>query len=140
MKHLGAFVIAFLSFGLILIAQTPSCTTEDLSGKALKLFEQADQPKKKTTTDDRIEFLRNAIDEQDDYVEAYALQSSLLFKKCRGNFEYISECFSSINKWMELCESYSPEAHYMLGALAFMRSNTSSATVSYTHLTLPTKA
>ena len=85
MKHLGAFVIAFLSFGLILISQTPSCTTEDLSGKALKLFEKADQPKKKTTTDDRIEFLRNAIDEQDDYVEAYALQSSLLFKKCRGN-------------------------------------------------------
>ena len=123
MKHIGAFAYALLSFGLI-IAQTSLCTTEDLSGKALKYFEKADQPKKKTTTDDRIEYLRIAIDEQDDYAEAYELLSALLFKKSRKNSENISECLSSINKWIELCEDYNPEAHYMIGALAFTRSNT----------------
>ncbi len=104
-----------------LVAQTSSCPLpEDISSKSLKLFEKAQEPKKKTKTAERIEYLRNAIDDQDDFSQAYELLSELLFKQCKRNSELIYDCRVSTMKWMELCENYNCEAHYILGALAFM--------------------
>ena len=117
-----ALLFSFITCN-ILAAQTPCPQPEDLDSKALKLFEKADSPKKKTTSAERVEYLREAIDHQDDYSQAYELLATLLFKKCRRDIEYISECRSTTLKWMELCENHSSEAYYILGALAYMESN-----------------
>lgn len=131
MKHAGAFY-HFLLYCISLAAQTPACPfPEDISSQALKLYEKALEPKKKTTSEDRIDYLRRAIDDQDNFTSAYELLSELLFKKCKLNPKNISECRAITNKWIELCELYNPEAHYILGALAFMQSEPENALAQF---------
>ena len=126
MKVRVAFFLAIIVCNF-LAAQTSCPTPEDLDSKALKLFEKADSPKKKTTILERVGHLREAIDHQDDYGQAYELLASLLFKQSKRNSELISECRASTSKWMEICEAHGSEAYYMLGALAYMESNTHEA-------------
>ena len=122
MRSIVVFVFTFFCC-TNLVAQSSSCPLpEDISSKSLKLFEKAQEPKKKTKTAERIEYLRNAIDDQDDFSQAYELLSELLFKQCKRNSELIYDCRVSTLKWMDLCENYNCEAHYILGALAFMES------------------
>ena len=131
MKYAGAFCL-FLLCWISLVAQTPACPfPEDLSSKALKLYEKALDSKKKTTSDDRIDYLRGAIDDQDDFTSAYELLSELLFQKSKLNPENISDCKAITNKWMELCELHNPKAHYILGALAFMQSEPENALAQF---------
>ena len=114
------FCLGFLN----LQAQTSTCPLpEDLDSKAEKLFEKASNPKKKTTTDDRVNYLREAIELQNDYVQAYELLSQLTFKLCKRNASYLSECRQVTAHWISLCEGYDMEADYILGALEFMSSN-----------------
>ena len=126
MKVRGTFILALFACN-ILAAQTPCPSPEELDGKALKLYEKADRPKKKTTTLERVGYLREAIDHQNDYGHAYELLASLLFKQSRRDSELISECRAATSKWMEMCEAHGSEAYYMLGALAYMESNTHEA-------------
>jgi outer membrane protein OmpA-like peptidoglycan-associated protein/Tol biopolymer transport system component len=115
--------LIILSFcGSISIAQTSPCPApEHLSSKASKLFEKALEKKKKRTTIDRIELLREVIDIQDDWANAHEELGRNLFKLAKRDTEYIGECVNAIHKWMELCENYSCDAHYLLGAAALMR-------------------
>lgn len=123
MRRTVVSLIFCLSF-LNLQAQTSTCPLpEDLDSKAEKLFEKASNPKKKTTTDDRVNYLREAIELQNDYVQAYELLSQLTFKLCKRNASYISECRQVTAHWISLCEGYDLEADYILGALEFMSSN-----------------
>ena len=126
MKIRGAFFLAFIACNF-LAAQTPCPTPEDLDIKALKLYEKANRPKKKTTILERIGYLREAIDHQDNYGQAIELLASLLFKQSKRNPEYISECRATISKWIEVCEAHGSEADYMLGVLAYMESDTHEA-------------
>ena len=126
MKVRGTIFLTILACN-VLAAQTPCYTPEDLDSKTLKLYEKADSPKKKTTTSERIGFLREAIDHQDNYGQAYELLASLLFKQSKRDSKLISECRATTSKWIEICEDHGSEAYYILGALAYMESNTHEA-------------
>jgi len=116
------WLIVLSHLGSIAVAQTPSCPApEDLSSKATKLFEKALENKKKRTTLQRIEILREVIDVQEDWAEAYEELGRQLFKWAMRDSDYIVECESAIHKWMDLCDYYSCEAHYFLAATALMR-------------------
>ena len=116
------WLIVLSHLGSIAVAQTPSCPApEDLSSKATKLFEKALENKKKRTTLERIEILREVIDVQEDWAEAYEELGRQLFKWAMRDSDYIVECESAIHKWMDLCDYYSCEAHYFLAATALMR-------------------
>ena len=95
---------------------------EDITLKTSKLFEKATESKKNRTSEDRIEMLREVVDEQGDFGAAYEALAKLLFKKAKGDLEFTSECQAAISKWDELCESDNDfaEANYMLGALAYI--------------------
>jgi outer membrane protein OmpA-like peptidoglycan-associated protein len=116
-----SIVFLLLCCGGILSAQTFPCSPpEDLSAKALKFYEKAEEAKKKTSTATRVEYLRIAVDLQEDYGEAYKLLSQQLYKLAKRDSEYTHECRAAVTKWMELCENHSSEAHYILGVLAYM--------------------
>ena len=124
MTRLALFSIA-ISFTFLftssLVAQT--CPPpEDVTAKTSKLFEKATESKKNRTLEDRIEMLRDVVDEQSDFGGAYEALAKLLFKKAKGDLEFTSECQAAISKWVELCESVNDfaEANYMLGALAYI--------------------
>ena len=101
MKIRGALFLAIFYCNII-ASQTPCPTPKDMGNKALKLFEKADSPKKKTTISERIVFLREVIDRQDDYGQAYELLASLLFKQSKkilfvcNNFLYFSSYLENI--------------------------------------------
>ena len=106
---------------LNLLAQT--CPPpEYISSRTIKLFEKATESKKNRTIEDRIEMLREVVDEHDDFGAAYEALAKLLFKKAKGDLEFANECQVAISKWGELCESDNnfAEANYMLGAIAYI--------------------
>ena len=105
MKSLGVCFLLALSI-LKISAQTPCPQPQALSSKALKLFEKSTESRKKTTTEDRVKYLREAIEIQEDYSSAYSELSKQLFRLSKKNTEHISECRQATNKWMELCSSY----------------------------------
>ena len=116
------WLIVLSIYGSTSIAQTSPCPApEDLSSKASKLFEKALEKKKKRTTLDKIELLREVVDIQDDWAEAHEELGRQLFKLAKRDTEYLGECMTALHKWMELCDNYSCDAHYLLGAAALMR-------------------
>jgi len=117
-----AWLIVISLCGSISIAQTSSCPApDDLSSKAAKLFEKALEKKKKRTTLEKVELLREVVDIQDDYADAHEELGRELFKLARRDAEYLGECVAAIHNWMELCDNYSYDAHYLLGAAALMQ-------------------
>ncbi|MAO46443.1 MAG: hypothetical protein CL823_04765 [Crocinitomicaceae bacterium] len=119
MKSWGVFFLLALN-SLQLSAQTPCPQPQDLSSKALKLFEKSTESRKKITTEDRVKYLREAVEIQEDYSSAYSELSKQLFRLSKKNTEHITECRQATNKWMELCADHNAEAYYRLGALAYM--------------------
>ena len=103
---------------------------EDISSRTMNLFEKATEKKKNRTTEERIEMLREVVDQQSDFGLGYESLVRLLFKKAKTNSEYATECISAINSWIEICGDRS-DAHYMLGALAFISGDASVAIVEF---------
>ena len=100
------------------LAQT--CPTpEDISSKTMSLFEKATDKKKKKTTEERIEMLKEVVNRQDDFGAAYEALVGFLFKQAQKDREFSGECIAATANWIELCGDQS-EAHYILGALAFI--------------------
>tara|TARA_B100000780_G_scaffold278210_1_gene251007 strand:+ start:260 stop:2323 length:2064 start_codon:yes stop_codon:yes gene_type:complete len=97
---------------------------DDISSKTSKLFEKASESRNKRTSEERIEMLKEVVDQQDDYGAAFEALAKLLFKKAKRDPEYVSECKNTITRWSELCNIDSlPEINYMLGALAYISGN-----------------
>jgi outer membrane protein OmpA-like peptidoglycan-associated protein len=103
---------------------------EDVSSKTMSLFEKATDKKKKKTTEERIEILKEVVDRQNDFGAAYEALVGLLFKQAKKDREVSGECIAATAIWIELCGDQS-EAHYILGALAFISGDASSALVEF---------
>jgi len=99
---------------------------EDVSSKTMSLFEKATNKKKKKTNEERIEILREVVDRQNDFGAAYEALAGLLFKQAKKDREFSDECIAATANWVKLCGDQS-EAHYILGALAFVSGDASSA-------------
>ena len=98
--------------------------------KIRSLFEKATDKKKKKTTEERIEILKEVVDRQNDFGAAYEALVGLLFKQAKKDREFSGECIAATAIWIELCGDQS-EAHYILGALAFISGDASSALVEF---------
>jgi outer membrane protein OmpA-like peptidoglycan-associated protein/tetratricopeptide (TPR) repeat protein len=128
----GVIAFALVVCGGFISAQTSPCPApEDLSAKALKYYEKAAEAKKKTSTEERVEYLRAAVDLQDDYGLAFELLAKQLFKLSKRDSEYSYECKAATHKWRELCENHSSEAYYILGALAYMANDSENALLEF---------
>ena len=119
---LFSMVISCTFFCTINLLSQTCPPPEYISSKTSKLFEKATESKKNYTSEQRIEMLREVVDEQEDFGAAYEALAKLLYKKAKGDLEFTSECQVAISKWGELCENdYNfAEANYMRGALAYI--------------------
>ena len=95
---------------------------DDLSSKASKLYEKATESKKNRTQDERIDMLRDVVEQQDDFGAAFEALAKLLFRKAEREREYISECREAIKSWGDLCSGDNDfvEINYMLGVLLYV--------------------
>jgi outer membrane protein OmpA-like peptidoglycan-associated protein len=130
-KSLTFLIILFTSLHTSNQYSAQTCPPpEDVSSRTINLYEKATEKKKKRTTEERIDMLKEVVDQQDDFGAAYESLVALLFKKAKRNQEYHSECRSAIDSWIELCGDRSL-AHYMLGALAFISGDANIALVEF---------
>lgn len=124
-------------FVLLAVAITPfkyaaqTCPApEDVSSKTMSLFEKATDLKKKKTNEERIEILREVVDRQNDFGAAYEALVGFLFKQAKKDRASSDECIAATANWIELCGEQA-EAHYILGALAFISGDASTALVEF---------
>ena len=103
---------------------------EDVSSKTMSLFEKATDKRKKKTNEERIEILREVVDRQYDFGAAYEALAGLLFKQAKKDREFSGECIAATASWVELCGDQ-PDANYILGALAFVSGDASSALIEF---------
>ena len=106
---------------------------DDLSSKASKLFEKATESKKNRTQDERIDMLRDVVEQQDDFGAAFEALAKLLFRKAEREREYISECREAIKSWGNLCSGDNDfaEINYMLGVLLYVSGEAKEAMVEF---------
>ncbi len=86
--------------------------------KAIKLYEQA-KDKKKFDKSKRMEFLKQAIELEPDYVEALSLYTEELIKTARADgksFKHTEKYFLRIT---ELCPEYDNYAYFYLAQIAY---------------------
>ena len=74
--------------------------------------------------------LKEVVDRQNDFGAAYEALVGLLFIQAKKDREFSDECRAATANWIELCGDQS-EAHYILGALAFISGEASSALVDF---------
>ena len=96
----------------------------------MKLFEKATRVKEKENNEERIEMLKEVVDRQDDFGAAYEalVRAFIQTGKKRPRISQTNACGNA--NWIELCRR-SAEAHYILGALAFISGDASTALVEF---------
>jgi outer membrane protein OmpA-like peptidoglycan-associated protein len=86
--------------------------------KAIKLYEQG-KDKKKYEKKQRMEFLRQAIEIEPDYVEALSLLSEEQIKTAKYEGTSFKPSEKYLQKIIELCPDYDPYAYFFLGQIAY---------------------
>ena len=106
---------------------------DDLSSKVSKLYEKATESKKNRTQDERIDMLRDVVEQQDDFGAAFEALAKLLFRKAERKKEYISECRAAIKSWGDLCtgDNDFAEINYMLGVLFYVSGEAKNAMAEF---------
>lgn len=111
------FVISINLFGVLysssLIAQ--DCD-EDVSEKAKKLVEKA-KDRKKYDKPKRLEFLRDALEEEEDYAEANYLLAIETIKTQRSKGGGYSTAIKYLEKVKANCPDFHSDVYYYLGAI-----------------------
>jgi outer membrane protein OmpA-like peptidoglycan-associated protein/tetratricopeptide (TPR) repeat protein len=108
--------------------QRESCV-EITNKKALKLFEQG-KDKKKYEKRERMHFLKQAIEEEPDFVDAMWLYVEEMIKTAKSEGTSLKGAEKYLERIIELCPNYDQYAYFYLGQLAF-NANRFSASVNY---------
>lgn len=112
--------IAGLLFSLALISSFTLGQTEP-PAKALKLYKKGCDDRKDHL--DRVQYLYDAIDIHESYVEAHAELSKLLYKLFKSDSSYGTECINVTQAWTELDPEGSYEGIYRIGTINYATNN-----------------
>lgn len=113
-KTVLPFVIWFVALPVALQAQE-DCD-EDVSEKAKKLVEKA-KDRKKYGKEKRVEFLRAALDEEEDYAEANFMLGSETIKTAIAKGSGHTAAVKYFEKTAQLCPEFHSDMYYFLGAI-----------------------
>ena len=91
---------------------------EDISEKAIKLCEKG-KDKKKNSKDKRIEYLRAAIEEEEDYAEANFVLGMEVIKTAMYKRSGFSTAIKYFEKTASLCPDFHSDMYYFLGAIYY---------------------
>lgn len=89
---------------------------EDISEKAIKLVEKA-KDRKKYSKEKRIEFLRDALEEEEDYAEANYMLGMEVIKTAIARGSGHSSSIKYFEKVSNLCPNFHSDVYYYLGSI-----------------------
>ncbi|HET6243950.1 MAG: OmpA family protein [Bacteroidetes bacterium] len=123
-QHFILYVLVLFVFSNSTFAQKKQAKVEKEScveisdKKAIKLYEQG-KDKKKYEKNKRMEFLKEAIETEPDYVEALSLYAEELIKTARADGTSFKHVEKYLLKIVVLCPEYDNYAYFYLGQIAY---------------------
>ena len=110
-------VFVLVMFGLSPNLEAQECD-EDIDEKAIKLCEKG-KDKKKYNKIKRMEYLRAAIEEEEDYAEANYILGTEVIKTALSKGTGFSTALKYFEKTASLCPNYHSNMYYFLGAIYY---------------------
>lgn len=108
-------VLGFVVMANLLFGQTSECD-EEVSEKAKKLVEKA-KDRKKYDKAKRVEFLRSALEEEEEYIEANFMLAVEILKTAKAEGGGHSRAIKYLDRIVNNCPDYHSDVYYYLGAI-----------------------
>lgn len=106
--------VCFILIGQVLFGQ--NYCQQDVDPKALKLYEKGSN-KKKYDKSQRLQFLREAIEIQDDYADANFLLAIERIKTARAEGSSFKTALRNLEIVAQVCPNYHADVYYYIGAI-----------------------